>query len=31
MTTPPLPNEPQWGTPVPGQGRSFYAGVSVKF
>ncbi len=31
MTIPPFPNEPQWGTPVPGQGRSFYAGVNVKF
>lgn len=31
MTIPPEPNEPQWGTPVPGPGRSFYAAVSVKF
>jgi iron complex outermembrane recepter protein len=31
MTNPPLPNYPQWGTPVPGPGRSFYAGLSVKF
>lgn len=30
MTIPPLPNEPQWGTPVPGPGRSVYAGVTVK-
>ena len=31
MTVPPVPNEPQWGTPVPGPGRSFYAGVNIKF
>ncbi len=31
MTIPPLPNEPQWGTPVPGPGRSIYAGVNIKF
>ncbi|HSQ08680.1 MAG TPA: TonB-dependent receptor plug domain-containing protein [Chromatiaceae bacterium] len=31
MTIPPVPNEPQWGTPVPGPGRSFYAGVNIKF
>jgi iron complex outermembrane receptor protein len=31
MTIPPLPNEPQWGTPVPGPGRSFYASVNVRF
>jgi iron complex outermembrane receptor protein len=31
MTVPPLPNQPQWGTPVPGPGRSFYAGVTLKF
>ncbi len=31
MTIPPPPNQPQWGTQVPGQGRSIYAGVSVKF
>ena len=31
MTIPPPPNQPQWGTPVPGQGRSIYAGVTVKF
>ena len=31
MTIPPPPNQPQWGTPVPGQGRSIYAGVTMKF
>ncbi len=31
MTIPPYPNQPQWGTPVPGPGRSFYAGVNIKF
>ena len=31
MTNPPLPNYPQWGTAVPGMGRSIYAGVSYKF
>jgi iron complex outermembrane receptor protein len=31
MTIPPVPNQPQWGTPVPGPGRSFYAGLSLKF
>ncbi|MCG6861981.1 MAG: TonB-dependent receptor plug domain-containing protein [Chromatiaceae bacterium] len=31
MTIPPEPNEPQWGTPVPGTGRSFYAAVTVRF
>ena len=31
MTIPPVPNQPQWGTPVPGWGRSFYAGASMKF
>ena len=30
MTNPALPNYPQWGTPVPGPGRSFYAGVNVR-
>ncbi len=30
MANPALPNYPQWGTPVPGPGRSFYAGVNVK-
>ncbi len=28
---PPVGNFPQWGTPVPGPGRSFYAGMNVKF
>jgi iron complex outermembrane recepter protein len=31
MTIPPAPNQPQWGTPVPGPGRSIYAAVSLKF
>ncbi len=31
MTIPPKPNQPQWGTPVPGPGRSVYAGVKVRF
>jgi len=31
MTIPPAPNQPQWGTPVPGPGRSIYAGLNVKF
>jgi iron complex outermembrane receptor protein len=31
MTIPPVPNEPQWGTPVPGPGRTFYAAVNVRF
>jgi len=31
MTNPPLPNYPQWGTAVPGMGRSIYAGVNYKF
>lgn len=31
MTIPPIPNQPQWGTPVPGPGRSVYAGLNVKF
>ncbi|WP_295426627.1 TonB-dependent receptor plug domain-containing protein [uncultured Thiodictyon sp.] len=31
MTIPPAPNQPQWGTPVPGPGRSIYAGVTVTF
>jgi len=30
MTNPLLPNYPQWGTPVPGPGRSVYAGVNVQ-
>ncbi len=28
MAIPPLPNQPQWGTPVPGPGRSFYVGLN---
>ncbi len=28
MTNPPLPNYPQWGTPVPGPGRTFYVGLN---
>ncbi len=31
MTVPPVPNQPQWGTPVPGAGRSVYASVNMKF
>ena len=31
MMIPMPPNEPQWGTPVPGAGRSIYASVSMKF
>jgi iron complex outermembrane recepter protein len=31
MMVPMPPNEPQWGTPVPGTGRSFYAGVRYGF
>ena len=31
MANPMLPNYPQWGTAVPGMGRTFYAGVNVKF
>ena len=31
MTNPPLPNYPQWGTAVPGMGRSLYAGVNYNF
>jgi iron complex outermembrane receptor protein len=31
MTIPAVPNEPQWGTPVPGPGRTFYAAVNVRF
>jgi iron complex outermembrane receptor protein len=29
MTIPALPNQPQWGTPVPGPGRSLYVGFNV--
>ncbi len=28
MTIPPLPNQPRWGTPVPGPGRSLYVGLN---
>lgn len=31
MTNPALPNYPQWGTAVPGMGRSINTGVTVKF
>ena len=31
MSNPALPNYPQWGTPVPGMGRSVYAGLNLKF
>lgn len=31
MTNPALPNYPQWGTAVPGMGRSLYAGINYKF
>lgn len=31
MTVAPPPNQPQWGRPVPGAGRSVYAGVNVRF
>jgi iron complex outermembrane receptor protein len=31
MTNPALPNYPQYGTAVPGMGRSLYAGVNMKF
>jgi iron complex outermembrane receptor protein len=31
MANPMLPNYPQWGTAVPGMGRTLYAGVNVKF
>ncbi len=31
MSIPPLPNQPQWGTPVPGPGRSIYASVNLMF
>jgi iron complex outermembrane receptor protein len=31
MTIPPAPNQPRWGTAVPGAGRSFYAAVNLKF
>lgn len=28
---PPAGNQPQWGTPVPGPGRTVYAGLNLKF
>lgn len=28
MTIPPLPNQPRWGTPVPGPGRTVYVGLN---
>lgn len=31
MTNPALPNYPQYGTAVPGMGRSVYVGVNLKF
>jgi iron complex outermembrane recepter protein len=31
MSNPMLPNYPQWGTAVPGMGRTLYAGLKVKF
>jgi len=31
MTNPPLPNYPQWGTAVPGPGRTVWAGLRVRF
>ena len=31
MTNPALPNYPQWGTAVPGMGRSVYVGLNVTF
>jgi iron complex outermembrane receptor protein len=31
MSNPALPNYPQWGTAVPGMGRSLYTGINVKF
>ncbi len=31
MTNPALPNYPQWGTTVPGMGRSLYTGLNYKF
>lgn len=31
MTNPALPNFPQWGTAVPGMGRSLYTGVNYTF
>jgi iron complex outermembrane receptor protein len=31
MTVPPLPNQPQWGTAVPGPGRSIYVAANLRF
>ena len=31
MSIPPAPNQPRWGTPVPGPGRSIYASLSLRF
>ncbi len=31
MAIPPLPNQPQWGTQVPGMGRSFHVAVNYRF
>lgn len=31
MSNPALPNYPQWGTAVPGMGRSFYVGMNLSF
>lgn len=31
MSNPALPNYPQWGTAVPGMGRSIYTGLNYKF
>ncbi len=31
MTNPPLTNYPQWGTPVPGPGRTVYIGLQQRF
>ena len=31
MSNPALPNYPQWGTAVPGMGRSVYVGLNFKF
>jgi len=31
MTIPPAPNQPQWGTQVPGPGRSIYVGATLTF
>jgi iron complex outermembrane receptor protein len=31
MTIPPAPNQPQWGTAVPGPGRSIYTAFNLRF